>query len=104
MRLTALELLSHRVHVPESALEGAAREDRRRAGRVVRGLDDLLGLMDGAIRAARSAEGRRRSRSIWSAQASIWGASARTRSKYSAPTPERFASPTSEAPVMAANQ
>src|SRR4029077_13664785 len=44
--LAALELLGHGVDVGEAALECAAREDGARAGGVVHGVHDLLGLVD----------------------------------------------------------
>lgn len=47
VRLAPLDLLCHRVHVPEPPLEGAAREDGGPAGGMVGGIDDLLGLVDG---------------------------------------------------------
>src|SRR5438876_2340720 len=46
VRLAALELLGHRVDVPEPAVEGAVDEDRGRAGGVMRDVGDRLRLMN----------------------------------------------------------
>jgi hypothetical protein len=40
-----LHLLRHRVHVAEAALERVGFKDRRGARRMIRGIDNLLGLM-----------------------------------------------------------
>src|SRR5271166_2571061 len=46
MRLPPLGLLRGRMHVAEAALERAVVEDRRRAGAVIEGVDDLASLIN----------------------------------------------------------
>src|SRR6516165_7744692 len=47
MRLSPLGLLRGGMHVAEAALEWAVVEDRRRAGAVIEGVDDLASLVNG---------------------------------------------------------